>query len=111
LTRDVKLYLEDIFNAIKEIEEFLKGLSFDDFAENTLAIRAVTMDFVIIGEAAKHLPAETRRKQPQISWSKIVGMRNVLTHEYPETDVEILWKTAKKRLPELKKAVNELLRE
>ena len=111
MTRDVKLYLEDIFNAIKEIEEFLKGLSFDDFAENTLAIRAVTMDFVIIGEAAKHLPAETRRKQPQISWSKIVGMRNVLTHEYPETDVEILWKTAKKRLPELKKAVNELLRE
>jgi len=111
LTRDVKLYLEDIFNAIKEIEEFLKGLSFDDFAENTLAIRAVTMDFVIIGEAAKHLPAETRRKQSQISWSKIVGMRNVLTHEYPETDVEILWKTAKKRLPELKKAVNELLRE
>lgn len=69
------------------------------------------MDFVIIGEAAKHLPAEARRKQPQISWSKIVGMRNVLTHEYPETDVKILWKTAKKRLPELKKAVNELLRE
>ena len=111
MTRDAKLYLEDISTAIKEIEEFLKDLSFDDFAENTLAIRAVTMDFVIIGEAAKHLPAETRRKQPQISWSKIVGMRNVLTHEYPETDVEILWKTAKKRLPELKKAVNELLRE
>jgi uncharacterized protein with HEPN domain len=44
LTRDVKLYLEDIFNAIEEIEEFLRGLSFDDFAENTLAIRAVTMD-------------------------------------------------------------------
>jgi uncharacterized protein with HEPN domain len=38
-------------------------------------------------------------------------MRNILTHEYPETDVEILWKTAKKRLPELKAAVNELLRE
>jgi len=111
LTRDVKLYLEDISNAIKEIEEFLKDLSFDDFSKNTLAIRAVTMDFVIIGEAAKHLPAETRRKHPQISWSKIVGMRNILTHEYPETDTEVLWKTAKKRLPELKKAVNELLRE
>ena len=108
MTRNVKLYLEDISTAIKEIEEFLKDLPFDDFAENTQAIRAVTMDFVIIGEAAKHLPAETRRKQPQISWSKIVGMRNILTHEYPEIDVKILWKTAKKRLPELKKAINEL---
>lgn len=87
----------------------MKGLSFDDFAKNTQAIRAVTMDFVIIGEAAKHLPAEIRRKHPQISWSKIVGMRNILTHEYPETDTEILWMTAKKSLPELKRAVDELL--
>ena len=109
MTRDVKLYLEDISNAVKEVEEFLKGLSFDDFAKNTQAIRAVTMDFVIIGEAAKHLPVEIRRKHPQISWSKIVGMRNILTHEYPETDTKILWMTAKKSLPELKTAVNELL--
>ena len=108
MKRDVKLYLEDISKAIKEVEEFLKDLSFDDFAKNTQAIRAVTMDFVIIGEAAKHLPAEKRRKHPQIPWSKIVGMRNILTHEYPETDVELLWKTAKKRLPELKKVVDEL---
>ena len=48
MTRDVKLYLEDISNAIREVEEFLKGLSFDDFSKNTQAIRAVTMDFVII---------------------------------------------------------------
>jgi uncharacterized protein with HEPN domain len=111
LTRNVKLYLEDIANAIKEIEEFLKDLSFDDFSKNTLKIRAVTMDFVIIGEAAKHLPSEIRKKYPQISWSKIVGMRNILTHEYPEIDIQILWMTAKKSLPALKQAINELLNE
>ena len=72
MTRNVRLYLEDVSNAIKEIEEFLKDLSFDDFAKNTQAIRAVTMDFVIIGEVAKHLPTGTRRKHPQIPWSKIV---------------------------------------
>jgi uncharacterized protein with HEPN domain len=93
------------------VEDFLKGLSFDNFSKNIQAIRAVTMDFVIIGEAAKHLPLVTRRRQPQISWSKIIGMRNILTHEYPETDVQILWMTAKKSLPELKRAINELLSE
>jgi uncharacterized protein with HEPN domain len=111
LTRSVKLYIEDIANAIKEIEEFMKDLSFDEFAENALAIRAVTMDFIVIGEAAKHLPVAIRKKYPQIPLSKIVGMRNILTHEYPETDTEIIWKTAKKRLPELKGIIYEIIDE
>ena len=111
MTRDVKLYLEDICNAIKEVEEFTKGLTFDAFSKDTKVIRAVTMDFIIIGEATKHLPIEVRKRFPQIPWSKIVGLRNILTYNYPETDTEILWKTAKKRLPILKPVTHELLNE
>ena len=111
MTRSLRLYLDDIANAIKEIDEFMKDLSFDKFADNALAVRAVTMDFIVIGEAAKHLPAEIRKKIPQIPWSKIVGMRNILTYDYPETDSEIIWKTAKKRLPELKIVVSEIIAE
>ncbi|NLE03208.1 MAG: DUF86 domain-containing protein [Crenarchaeota archaeon] len=111
MTRDLKLYLEDMLNAITEVEEFLRGLSFEDFCKDTKVIRAVTMDFIIIGEVAKHVPAQIRKSCPAIPWSKIVGMRNILTHDYPETDTEILWKTAKKRLPILKPAIKDLLEE
>jgi len=67
------------------------------------------MNFIVIGEAVKHVPSETRKQYPQIPWSKVVGMRNILTHDYPEINVEIIWKTAKKRLPILKPVIAELL--
>jgi uncharacterized protein with HEPN domain len=111
LTRDLKLYLEDIMKAIGEIEQFTEGLSFDNFANNTKVVRAVTMDLIIIGEAAKHLPIDMRKSQSQIPWSKIVGMRNILTHNYPEANSEIIWKTMSKRLPDLKQAIQEIIGE
>ncbi len=111
MTRSLQLYIKDIANAIEEVEEFMRDLTFDEFSENTQAVRAVTMDFIVIGEAAKHLPLETRRSYPQIPWGKVIGMRNILTHDYPEADIEIIWKTAKKRLPELKVVIQEMLEE
>jgi uncharacterized protein with HEPN domain len=111
MTRSIKLYFEDILNAIQEVEDFIGNLSFDDFFKDAKTVRAVTMDFIVIGEAAKHVPLDIRRDYPQIPWSKIIGMKNILTHDYPAVKTEILWKTAKNRLPKLKATIEELLSE
>ena len=63
----------------------------------------------IIGEAVRSLPEEARALAPEIPWSKIVGMRNVLVHGYFDIDVEMVWDTATRDVPTLKPAVLYLL--
>ncbi len=88
-----------------------KPLSFDAFTKDIKAVRAVTMNFIVIGEAAKHVPADVRKLTLRYLGQKSMAMRNIITHDYPEIDVEKVWKTAKSRLPLLKPVMQELLSE
>jgi len=64
MKRDYRLYLDDILEAIEKIGEYVKGMSFDEFAEDTKTIDAVVRNFEIIGEAAKHIPLTLREAYP-----------------------------------------------
>jgi uncharacterized protein with HEPN domain len=110
LKRTYLLYLNDIFEAIERIDTYVKGLTFEEFSKDTLVIDAVIRNFEIIGEATKHIPAEITIAHPNVQWKKMAGMRDKLSHEYFGVNIEILWKTAKNRLPSLKSTVKELLK-
>jgi uncharacterized protein with HEPN domain len=58
VTRDNKLYLEDILKAIQEVKDFMGNLSFDEFLKDVKTVNEVTMDFMVIGEATKNFPLE-----------------------------------------------------
>jgi uncharacterized protein with HEPN domain len=51
-----------------------------------------------IGEAARALPGDVRALEPEIPWSEIIGMRNILVHGYFDIDTDIVWDAAT-RLP------------
>ena len=54
-----------------------------------------------IGEAAKDLDDDVKSRHPHIPWQQILGMRNILTHEYFTRESEIIWETLRAGLPEL----------
>ncbi len=56
----------------------------------------------VLGEATKHIPASFRNRHPDIPWSKMAGMRDVLIHDYMGVDLTAVWKVAHERLPEIK---------
>jgi uncharacterized protein with HEPN domain len=63
---------------------------------------------LIIGEAAKKIPKDFRIDHPEIPWREITGMRDVLIHEYTGTDLEIVWKTSKESIQDLKQKLLEI---
>lgn len=108
MKRSYREFLQDILDAITEIESFIDGISFDTFQSDRAKVLAVVKLLEIVGEAVKNIPDEQRRFYPEISWRSITGMRNILIHEYWQIDVEVLWSTIPD-LPLLKVAVIDML--
>jgi len=84
-------YIEDILTSIQEIEEFTKGMNFDDFVKDKKTVNAVIRSLEVMGEAVKKIPKEIRDKYPDIPWKYIAGMRDKLIHEYHGVDLTIVW--------------------
>lgn len=80
--REISDYLDDILASISEVEEFLKDMNYEEFAADKKTVNAVIRSLEVLGEATKHIPASFRNKHPEIPWSKMTGMRDVLIHDY-----------------------------
>jgi uncharacterized protein with HEPN domain len=94
-------YLLDIVDSARLILAYVAAGSRDDFLREVALQDQVIRRFEIIGEAARHVSAETRARFPGISWRAMVGLRNVLIHEYGEVNLERLWDVIQGDLPEL----------
>jgi uncharacterized protein with HEPN domain len=109
--RNYKIYLQDIFDAIKSIEDFIKNMDFEEFKFDDKTSSAVVRKLEIIGEATKNIPENIRKQHPQIPWKEMAGMRDRLIHFYFGIDYKLVWKTIKERIPEIKPLIRKLIKE
>ena len=109
--REALDYLRDILEMMNKVQEFIGDMSFRDFAGDDKTNFAVFRALEVIGEAAKQVPGPVRRRHPDVPWRRMAGMRDWLIHGYFGGDVEIVWETATRLVPELRTRLAEVLGE
>jgi uncharacterized protein with HEPN domain len=110
-SRDYIMFLEDIVECAKKIDEYTKNFTEEDFLVDEKTKDAVIVRIQIIGEAIKNLPADWKRNYEDINWKKSIKLRNIFIHNYFGINGRRLWKTVKTEIPELKEKILKLMKE
>lgn len=109
--RDYRDYLQDILDAVDDVEVFVGDMSFEEFKKDRKTLNAVVRSIEIIGEASKKLPDSLKAKYKELPWKEMGGMRDKLIHAYFGMDTETIWKTIKENIPSLKKSIQKMLKD
>jgi uncharacterized protein with HEPN domain len=110
MAREITAYLCDIIDACDSISSILTNVSIETYAEMREKRSAVEREFIIIGEAASMLAKFWPEVFKRLSdGRKIIGFRNILTHNYASVDHETVYETALLDVPKLRRQCVELL--
>lgn len=100
--------LLDIQEAIQNIYKYTERGK-NAFEDNELIQNWIVRHLQIIGEASSRLSDNFRNSNSEIPWSKIIGMRNILVHDYFGIDKAIVWAAVENELPALKIHIEKII--
>jgi uncharacterized protein with HEPN domain len=107
--KEPRVRLQHILDEIDGIASVTTGLSFEQIAESYLHARAVERAVQIISEASKELPKELRDMYSDVHWTPIIGVGNLLRHEYYRIDSRDMWEIVSVHLPKLRPVIVKML--
>jgi len=103
--------LRDILEATRLVAAYVHRVTEAEFRADTQKQDAVIRRIEIIGEATAHLTETTRKAIPELPFRKMLGMRNIVAHEYAGVDVRIVWEVATIHLPEMRAVLEKFFGE
>lgn len=109
--RDDQARLADLLEAIERIARYHPQVgSTSPMADADMIRDAILYNFVVIGEAVRSLSDQAKSLAPEIPWQEIVGLRNFLTHQYFQVQIETIRQVIEFHLPALRGAITKMQR-
>ena len=94
--------MQRVYHVLEQAELIrsrVEGISYERLLENDLLLDALMHNVTVIGEAVRAMDVEFRASHAEIPWRSIVGMRNILVHQYDDVDCSILWEVVTHDIP------------
>jgi uncharacterized protein with HEPN domain len=99
--REDRVRLQHMLDASRQAIAFIQGRGRKDLDANLQLTLALTRLVEIVGEAAKNVSDDERRRHPEVPWRAIAGTRDRLVHAYFDVDLDQLWRIVSADLPAL----------
>ena len=106
-----QLRVEHMLNAIGKIQQYVAGMTEEQFAQEEMIVDAAIRNFQVLGEAVRHIPDEIQTQYTDVPWRLIEGMRHILVHDYYAVKIDIVWRTIQQSLPPLIEPLHRILAE
>jgi uncharacterized protein with HEPN domain len=108
MSRDI-VTLADIYIALVRIQEFVAGMTREEFLGDRKTQSAVLHQMMIIGEATKRLSAEFRQAHAKVNWKEYAGLRDLLIHQYDDVNLQWVWDMVVEEFPQFFVRVAQIL--
>ena len=108
MKRDYKLYINDIRDSIKQIEEYLQGISEEEFMKDKKLQDAVIRRLEIIGEASRNIPRALKEKNKQVPWFEMSQFRDFIVHSYFDASLQRIWRASTENIKKIKEAMKKI---
>jgi len=106
-------HLWDMFDAARTVVEFVGERTREEFLkadrEAEVLRLAVERKLEVLGEAARRVSEQLRDNHPEIPWKDIVGLRNVISHQYDKVNYAAVYSIVRERIPELIVSIGPLM--
>jgi uncharacterized protein with HEPN domain len=108
--KDERAALVDMLEFAREVCAFVDGRSRQDLDIDRTLLRALERTLELVGECARRIPENTRLAHPSIPWRAMVGMRNIIAHDYGRVNLDLIWRTAQRDMPPVVAALEVVVR-